>query len=126
LPHESFFSLDFKSSFVDPLNQHLVIIMFVQVQSSPNRANALPGTASLPTLHEILSREIRNDVADAHIEFWDRGVFFNELMKQHLALGIKNNIAVDGIFTAGKGLVKGTYKGTQMALTELYRLIEEA
>ena len=57
---------------------------------------------------------------------WDKGVFLNELQKQGLVLSTSTDGAVNGDLVANKGLRKGTYKGTQMALTEIYSLVEVA
>ena len=78
------------------------------------------------TLDEILNGEIKYDVEKDDMVVWDKGVFLNELQKQGLVLSTSTDGAVNGDLVADTGLTKGTYKGTQMALTEVYSLIEEA
>ncbi|KAK3178121.1 hypothetical protein OEA41_000254 [Lepraria neglecta] len=92
--------------------------MSVEVQPPPN------GVGGMPTLDDILNGEIKHDVEDMVV--WDKGVFLNELKRQDLVLSTTPDGAVDGDLAANTGLKKGTYKGTQMALTEMYSLIEEA
>lgn len=94
--------------------------MSVQVQSPPN------GVGGMRTLNSILNGEINHDVEEDPMVVWDKGVFLNELRKQGLVLSTNPDGAVDGELAANTGLKKGTYKGTQMALTEMYSLIEEA
>ena len=78
------------------------------------------------SLDGILHGEIKHDVEKDLMVVWDKGVFLNELQKQHLVLRTNTDGAVDGNLAADTGLKKGTYKGTQLALTEIYSLIEEA
>ena len=94
--------------------------MSVETQHPPNRVGGIP------TLDDLLNGEINHDVEEDPMVVWDKGVFLNELQKQGLVLSTTSDGAVDGSLTANAGLSKGTYKGTQMALTELYSLIEEA
>lgn len=87
--------------------------MSVEVQPQPN------GTGGMPSLEDILRGEINHDVEEDPMVVWDKGVFLNELQKQGLVLTTSSDGAVDGDLAANTGLRKGTYKGTQMALTEL-------
>ncbi|KAI8161625.1 Oleic acid lipoxygenase [Colletotrichum sp. SAR 10_70] len=80
----------------------------------------------IPTLHDVLNSEISNQVEDAPMDVWDRGVFLNELQRQRIALRPDANGATDGPLVADQGLKKGTYQGTQLALTEMYRILEES
>ena len=94
--------------------------MSVDVQRSPG------GVGGMRTLDDILNGEIKYDVEKDDMVVWDKGVFLNELQKQGLVLSTSTDGAVNGDLVANRGLRKGTYKGTQMALTEMYSLIEEA
>lgn len=67
------------------------------------------------TLSNILDGEIKHDVQKDPMIVWDKGVF----------LRTGNNRAIDGRLVNNRGLKRGTYKGTRMALTEMYSLIEE-
>lgn len=57
---------------------------------------------------------------------WDKGVFLHELMKQRIALDTNKGGEVNGHLATESRLKKGTYKGTQLALTEIYSMIEES
>ena len=94
--------------------------MSVVVQPLPH------GAGSIPTLESILHGEIQHDVEEDPMVVWDKGVFLNELQKQGLVLRNIPAGAIDGSLATNAGLSKGTYKGTQLALTEMYRMIEEA
>ena len=94
--------------------------MSVEVQHPPH------SVGGIPTLDDLLNGGIKHDVEEDPMVVWDKGVFLNELQKQGLVLSTGPDGAVDGNLAANTGLRKGTYKGTQMALTELYSLIEEA
>lgn len=94
--------------------------MSVKVQSPPK------DVGGMPTLDKILKGGIKHDVEEDPMIVWDKGVFLNELLKQGLVLKTKGDGAIEDDLVAEKGLKKGTYKGTQMALTEIYSLIEEA
>lgn len=94
--------------------------MSVAVQRPPN------GVEGMPRLGDILKGGIKFHVEEDPMIVWDKGVFLNELKKQGLVLSTKPDGAVDGDLAAETRLRKGTYKGTQMALTEIYSLIEEA
>jgi hypothetical protein len=84
------------------------------------------GRSPLPQLGDILNREIRYDVEEDNMVVWDKGVFLNELQRQGIVLATNSNGSLDGSVAANAGLKQGTYKGTQMALTEIYSLVEEA
>jgi len=84
------------------------------------------GFGPLPQLGDILSGDITHDVEEDDMSVWDKGIFLNELLKQGIVLKTDNQGHVDGSLTATRGLQQGTYRGTRMALTELYSLIEEA
>lgn len=84
------------------------------------------GFGPLPQLGDILSSDITHDVEEDDMSVWDKGIFLNELLKQGIALKTNGQGAVDGGLTATRGLKQGTYRGTRLALTEIYSLIEEA
>lgn len=81
---------------------------------------------AVPSLGDILNSKINHDVEASPMEVWDKGVFLTELQKQGIALRTNKNGNVDGKLAAVSELKKGTYKGTQLALTEIYSMIEEA
>lgn len=60
------------------------------------------------------------------MQVWDKGVFINELLKQGIALSTNENGTIDGGLVADKGLQKGSYMGTRLALTEIYSILEDA
>ncbi|KAH6612136.1 lipoxygenase 1 [Boeremia exigua] len=84
------------------------------------------GFGPLPRLGDILGRDIVHDIEDDDLNVWDKGIFINELLKQGIALRTGDNGEVGSRLAARRGLAQGTYRGTRMALTELYSLIEEA
>ncbi|KAJ4312486.1 hypothetical protein N0V94_007417 [Neodidymelliopsis sp. IMI 364377] len=84
------------------------------------------GFGPLPELSEVLKRKIKYNVEDDDMVVWDKGIFLNELHRQGIVFKTNKDGIVDGTLAAGRGLRKGTYKGTRMALTEIYNLIEEA
>ncbi len=84
------------------------------------------GFGTLPKLEDLLSEECRFNVEEDDMIVWDKGVFLNELQKHDLVLSTNNDGTISGDLVADTGLRQGTYKGTRMALTELYSLIEEA
>lgn len=84
------------------------------------------GIEPIPNVHDVLKQGINHNIDDDPLSLWDRGVFLNELFKQGIVLGATKDGGIDGGLVAKKGLTTGTYKGTRMALTELYSLIEEA
>ena len=94
--------------------------MSVEVQSPPK------DVVGMPTLNDILKDGIKYKVEEDPMIVWDKGVFLNELLKQGLVLKAKEDGATEDDLVAEKRLKKGSYKGTQMALTEIYSLIEEA
>ncbi|KAF4335872.1 lipoxygenase 1 [Fusarium beomiforme] len=77
-------------------------------------------------LDEILNSEINFPVEDDPLEVWDKGVFLNELLRQGIVLNTDKTGALDGKLVARSGLETGTYFGTRLALTELYKILEEA
>ena len=92
--------------------------MSVDVQPPPGRLG--------DQLNKILKGGIKYHVEDDPMVVWDKGVFLNELQKQGIVLSTNDNGAIDGNLEAKRGLTKGTFKGTSMALTEIYSLIEDA
>ncbi|KAM0326695.1 hypothetical protein ACHAQA_006566 [Verticillium albo-atrum] len=77
-------------------------------------------------LNKILDAGIKYPVDDSAMEVWDKGVFLNELQRQDIVLSTgKDGLANDNL-VANRGLRKGTYKGTQLALTEMYSIVEDA
>lgn len=78
------------------------------------------------TLDEILNSKVNFKLDEEPLKVWDKGVFLNELLKQGLVLNTDKTGALDGQLVASKGLQKGTYMGTRLALTELYSILEEA
>ncbi|KAM0320654.1 hypothetical protein ACHAPQ_009853 [Fusarium lateritium] len=87
-------------------------------------ACAPPRPAQL-TLDEILNSEVNFKLDEEPLKVWDRGVFLDELLRQGLVLNTDKTGALDGQFVADKGLQKGTYMGTRLALTELYSIVAE-
>ncbi|KAI1052890.1 hypothetical protein LB506_010100 [Fusarium annulatum] len=90
---------------------------------------AAPPLAPRPpqlTLDEILNSKVNYAVEDDPLEVWDKGVFLNELLRQGIVLSTDKTGALDGKLVARKGLQTGTYMGTRLALTELYKILEEA
>lgn len=94
--------------------------MSIAVQSPPNVMG------KVPSLDDILNDNINHHVENDPMVVWDKGIFLNELQRQGIVLDTSKNGAINGGLAAYTGLKRGTYKGTQMALTELYSLIEEA
>lgn len=84
------------------------------------------GFGPLPRLENILGKEIIHHVEEDDMSVWDKGIFINELLKQGIVLNTSENGTVDGSLAASRGLRQGTYKGTRLALTEIYSLTEEA
>ncbi|KAF2626469.1 lipoxygenase 1 [Macroventuria anomochaeta] len=84
------------------------------------------GFGPLPRLGDILRRDITYDVEEDDMTVWDKGIFINELLKQGIVLKTSDPGTVDGSLAATRGLRQGTYKGTRLALTEIYSLVEEA
>jgi hypothetical protein len=84
------------------------------------------GFGPLPKLGDILGRKITHDVEEEDLDVWDKGIFINELLKQGIVFNTSENGSVDGTLAASRGLRQGTYRGTRLALTEIYNLIEEA
>lgn len=68
-------------------------------------------------LNDILYGKLEHNVEDDPMVVWDKGVFQNELLRQNYVLGDSPD--------APPTLQKGTYAGTALALTELYRSHEE-
>lgn len=89
-------------------------------------ATSRNGVHGLPELGDILRSKITHDVEEDPMVIWDKGVFLTELHKQGIALGTDDGGNVSGNLAADSRLKKGTYKGTQLALTEFYSMIEEA
>lgn len=83
------------------------------------------GFGPLPRLGDVLRRDITHDIEEDDMSVWDKGIFINELLKQGIVLNTNENGAVDGSLAASRGLRQGTYRGTRLALTEIYSLIEE-
>ncbi|KAI1413994.1 lipoxygenase [Hypoxylon sp. FL1857] len=96
--------------------------MSVAACSPPN----VVGSKLNEILQNSLSDEINHRIEDDPMIVWDKGVFLNELHRQGIVLSTGKDGAIDGSIEADMGLRKGTYQGTQMALTEMYSLIEEA
>jgi hypothetical protein len=77
-------------------------------------------------LDSILSSGLEHNIEQDPLEVWDKGVFINELLKQGIALSTNAYGTLDGDLVADEGLKKGTYKGTRLALTEIYSILEDA
>ncbi|RGP71326.1 lipoxygenase 1 [Fusarium sporotrichioides] len=77
-------------------------------------------------LDSILSSGLEHNIEHDPLEVWDKGVFLNELLKQGIALSTNEYGTLDGDLVADEGLKKGTYKGTRLALTEIYSILEDA
>jgi hypothetical protein len=84
------------------------------------------GFGPMPRLGDILTKDITHNVEDDEMTVWDKGIFINELLKQGIVLNTDGSGAVDGSLAAERGLRQGTYRGTRLALTEIYSLIEDA
>ena len=84
------------------------------------------GFGPMPRLGDILTRDITHNVEDDEMTVWDKGIFINELLKQGIVLNTYGSGAIDGSLATARGLRQGTYRGTRLALTEIYSLIEEA
>ncbi len=84
------------------------------------------GFGPLPNLSDILRSDITHDVEEDDMSVWDKGIFISELLKQGIVLKTGDNGVFDGSLAATRGLRQGTYRGTRMALTEMYSLIEDA
>lgn len=84
------------------------------------------GFGPLPSLGDILRSQIAHKVDEDDMVVWDKGIFLSELLKQGIVLETNGNSTVDGNFVAKRALKQGTYKGTRLALTEIYSLVEEA
>jgi hypothetical protein len=84
------------------------------------------GFGPMPRLGDILTKDITHNVEDDEMTVWDKGIFINELLKHGIALNTDGSGAVDGSIAAERGLRQGTYRGTRLALTEIYSLIEDA
>lgn len=89
-------------------------------------AGHVAAIGTIPTLGDILKKKINHDVETDSMEVWDKGVFMNELHRQGIMIPTTDNNATGGALVAKTGIKQGTYKGTQMALTEVYSLIEES
>ena len=81
---------------------------------------------SIPTLGDILKRKINHLVEEDPMSVWDKGVFMNELHRQGIMMPTTDTNAAGGALVAKTPIKQGTYKGTQMALTEVYSMIEES
>jgi hypothetical protein len=86
----------------------------------------LNDSGGIPSLDDILKDKINHDVEGDEMVVWDKGVFLNELHRQGIVLATSKSGAINGGLAARTGLKQGTYKGTQLALTEIYNLIEQA
>lgn len=112
----SFNSLAFTYSY----QSYSVITMSIVADSLSNGFGLLPG------LDDVLGKKIKHDVEEDVLDVWDKGVFLNELLKQNIVFKTGNNGSVKDCLASSRGLKQGTYRGTRLALTELYSLIEEA
>lgn len=77
-------------------------------------------------LDKILKGKVRNDVEEKDLQVFDKGVFMNELLRIGIALETTEQGVLKGGLVASEGIKKGTFKGTQLAMTEMYKIIEEA
>lgn len=82
--------------------------------------------SKVPSLGKILRSKIEHHVEEDPMDVWDKGVFLAELQKQGIALATDKSGHLNGGLEKVSALKKGTYQGTQLALTEIYSLIEEA
>ncbi|KAM0345622.1 hypothetical protein ACHAPU_006275 [Fusarium lateritium] len=88
-----------------------------------------PSAVAAPTrsrLDDILNSGINHQIEEDPMKVWDKGVFINELLKQGIALSTNEDGTIDGGLVADKGLQKGSYMGTRLALTEIYSVLEDA
>ena len=86
----------------------------------------MAAAAVAPSLDALLRSPTSYKVEDDPMRVWDKGVFLNELLRLGLALSQDSNETVSSSLVKKTPLQKGTYKGTKMALTELYSWLEEA
>lgn len=94
--------------------------MSVVIPQDGHRADTLP-----KKLDDVLNSKILHDVEGDVMTVWDKGVFLTELLKQGIALDTDEDGNINGDLATDSRLKKGTFKGTQMALTEIYSMIEE-
>lgn len=87
-------------------------------------AAALSGP--VPALGDILKSKIKFDVEDKSMDVWDKGVLLNELQRQDLVLKVDDQGAANGGLVSKRKLKKGTFKGTQLAMKEIYKMAGEA
>lgn len=76
-------------------------------------------------LNKVLNAGIKYPVNDTTLGIWDKGVFLNELQRQDIVLSTGQNGSANDNLVAKRGVRKGTYKGTQLAMTEMYSIIED-
>ncbi|GJC86499.1 putative linoleate 9S-lipoxygenase 4 [Colletotrichum liriopes] len=93
---------------------------------SPAILSAASGVDHTSELDRILNAGIKYPVEESTMDVWDKGVFLNELQRQGIVLGTGKDGLVNDNLVARSGLEKGTYKGTQLALTEIYSLVEDS
>lgn len=75
---------------------------------------------------EIL-RDVPESITDYPLQHWDKGVFSLELLDQAITpVPITHGRGSRSVHFPKGQIKRGTYKGTQMAITEMYNRIETA
>lgn len=77
-------------------------------------------------LNKVLNAGIKYPVDESRLGIWDKGVFLNELQRQDIVLSTGEDGNAHDSLVAKRGVRKGTYKGTQLAITEMYSIIEDS
>lgn len=79
-----------------------------------------------PSKTELL-RDVPESITEYPFEHWDKGVFSLELLDQAITpVTITHGRGPRRIHFPKGQIKRGTYKGTQMAITEMYNRIETA
>lgn len=79
-----------------------------------------------PSKEEIL-RDVPESITDYPLQHWDKGVFSLELLNQAIdPVPIAHGKGARSVHFPKGQIKRGTYKGTQMAITEMYNRIETA
>ena len=83
---------------------------------------------SQPSLQYLL-KDTPQEIQDAQLTAWDAGVFNQELVELKIA-PIVSDLTKPDLPTQSEenegSITEGTWAGTQLALTDLYRRIEQA
>lgn len=79
-------------------------------------------------LKEELLQDVPADANDFQLKHWDRGVFSLELLSLAITpptVAITDGGVSDEVHVPEGQVKEGTYRGTQLALTEIYHRIEK-